>query len=142
MASMYVSGDFELVWPGNLLRTELALLINAQNKLTEWPDRVELLLEDAFASNVPRDLFSNTGASKPSDLWAAPTTSGKSDAQKTFLINLLRHVDDLREPAERVPHWSERRSGAAIRGAVSITASARRWAALLCQTRLVVASVI
>lgn len=44
VASTYTSGDFELVWPRELFRTELASLINAQNRLTDWDGRVELLL--------------------------------------------------------------------------------------------------
>lgn len=121
---MYTSGDFELVWPRDLFRAELANLINAQAKLKDWVERVELLLEDAFMSGVPRDMFTATVGD--TDPWA-PDAKSDPEARKTFLINLLRQVDKLRSPSERAPYWSERRSAPVVRGAISIAAVAREF---------------
>lgn len=88
---------------------ELATLINVQSKSGDWDARVELLLEDAFSSTVPRDDFKTSAAS--SDPWAG--TTAVADGRQKFLVNLLRRVSELPAPSTRVPYWSERRKGAA-----------------------------
>lgn len=45
--------DYELVWPRWLFQAEAAALLNSRDKLSDWDDRCELLLEDAFAGITP-----------------------------------------------------------------------------------------
>lgn len=123
VASIYTGGDFELAWPRDLFRVELASLINTQKELKDWDGRVELLLEDAFATVVPRDMFTNA-KSNAGESWAT-TSRIANDAPRRFLVNLLRQADALREPTERTPYWSERRSTPVARGAITIATVAR-----------------
>jgi hypothetical protein len=112
VTSVYAGGNFDLVWPPDLFRTELTALINGQGKVEDWPARVELLLEDALATGVPRDMFSRLN--EVSDAWSTEPRVPRKDPGKQFLVDLLRRVDQLPQPQERRPYWSERRSGDGI----------------------------
>jgi hypothetical protein len=116
------NADYELTWPAELFRLELSHLINVKSKISDWDARVELLLEDAFSTTVPRDDL-NAAVAKADPWESVPATT--SSSQK-FLVNLLRRVGSLPQPSQRVPYWSERRAGAS-RTALSGTATAREF---------------
>lgn len=57
--------DFALTWPRDVFADELRRLIavaERDGQSAEWTQEVELLLEQAFSSTVPRDDFSRLNA--------------------------------------------------------------------------------
>lgn len=48
--------DYQLAWPRQLFRSEATALVN-NTRGRDWADRCELLLEDAFTGEAPRDEF-------------------------------------------------------------------------------------
>ena len=118
MSSEGSGADYQLVWPRRLFQVEAAELLNSRDKLDDWDDRCELLLEDAFAGVAPRD-----------DLLAESPTKGRTfiDQRKTFLVNLLRRAPSLREATtDRTPYWSERQRSSRP-GALSLTGTVREF---------------
>ena len=47
MSARLAEPDYQLVWPRALFTAEAAKLLN-RRELTDWNDRCELLLDDAF----------------------------------------------------------------------------------------------
>jgi len=81
----------------------------------DWDGRCELLLEDAFVGEAPRDAF-----------MAEPDTERRS-----FLIRLLRRSEMFKEAAVgRTPYWSERRLSSRP-GAVSLAGTVRELARVI-----------
>ena len=118
MSSKGSGADYQLVWPRELFQTEAAALLNSRDKLNDWDDRCELLLEDAFAGPTPRD-----------DFRAEDATKGSSfiDHRKNFLLNLLRRAPSLREAAtSRTPYWSERQHSRRP-GAIALAGTVREF---------------
>jgi hypothetical protein len=103
MAAEETGADYQLTWPRRLFQEETAGLLNSRDKVGRWDDRCELLLEDAFWGDAPRD-----------DFLALPAARGGSvaESRKAFLVNLLRRAPTLREGSnDRAPCWSERQRG-------------------------------
>jgi len=103
MAAEETGADYQLTWPRRLFQEETADLLNSRDKVERWDDRCELLLEDAFWGDAPRD-----------DFLALPAARGGSvaESRKAFLVNLLRRAPTLREGSnDRAPYWSERQRG-------------------------------
>ncbi|WP_433612422.1 hypothetical protein [Prescottella agglutinans] len=115
--------DFELAWPRELLRSELASLINVNSDSQDWANRVEHLLEDAFTDSAARVQFASLGAR-----WSSAT--GRVDERRQFMAEILRHLDSFPEPRQRRPFWSERNAGSAP-GALTIDATAREFDRLI-----------
>jgi len=110
--------DYELVWPRWLFQAEATALLNSRDKLSDWDDRCELLLEDAFAGITPRD-----------DFRAEDATKGRTfvDHRQNFLLRLLRRAPSLREAkVDRTPYWSERQRSRRP-GAVSLAGTVREF---------------
>lgn len=100
------SSDYVLRWPRDLFKRESAELLNSRASTSDWNDRCELLLEDAFISAVPRDDF--RGVSSTGGGW--PSTSQVGPAHQ-YLVGLLRRADNFKEVGRRTPYWSQRRTG-------------------------------
>ena len=64
--------DYVLRWPRQLFKDEVAGLLNKRTRINGWSDACELLLEDAFVDETPRDAF--TAAERASAL-----TRGRQD---------------------------------------------------------------
>jgi hypothetical protein len=95
--------DYQLAWPRRLFQTEAAALLNSYAKFSDWDDRCQLLLEDAFVSGVPRDDF------RAEEITSKSPSSPSSDPRRAFLVKLLRRAPLLREATtDRTPYWSER----------------------------------
>jgi hypothetical protein len=109
--------DYQLIWPRLLFQTEAAALLNNYNKLDDWDGRCELLLEDAFVGEAPRDDFLALEYSRKDPI----------DHRKSFLVSLLRRAPFLTEAAVgRAPYWSERKY-ARRPGAVSLVGTVREF---------------
>ncbi len=100
------SSDYVLRWPRDLFKRETAELLNSRASTSDWNDRCELLLEDAFISAVPRDDFKRVASTGPS--W---TSSSQVGAAHQFLVGLLRRADKFSEAGRRTPYWSQRHTG-------------------------------
>ncbi len=110
MTSAGTGADYQLVWPRRLFQTETAALVN-NTKPKDWADRCELLLEDAFLGQAPRD-----------DFVAEPASE-----QRSFLIRLLRRAPTFKEAVVgRSPYWSERQRSKRP-GAVSLEGTVREF---------------
>jgi hypothetical protein len=59
-------GGPTISWSGldGFFQVEAAALLNSRDKLKDWDDRCELLLEDAFAGVAPRDDFRTEDSTK------------------------------------------------------------------------------
>lgn len=88
---MIAGVDYELVWPRELFRQELALTLETTSY--DRDERIDLLLEEAFAGPGPKDDVKRDGQS--------------------VLFDIRDHIDDLTEAPLRRPRWSERRGGVA-----------------------------
>jgi hypothetical protein len=119
VTDVYAGGDFDLVWPRDLFQTEMTSLVINQTKVSNWSDRVELLLEDAFASGVPRNMFSSRSRYDPR---STTPYFPQDDPGRTFLVELLRGVAGLAEAAARPLYWSDRTSGTLPHAPISIQA--------------------
>jgi len=96
---MMTTGDYEVAWPRDLLRDELGVLINSQTQ-KDWSIKVQLLLRDAFSTNVPVQEFELIPAAEVI-------------AQRKFLASILQNLESFPEATARRPYWSERRTGVA-----------------------------
>ncbi|WP_199339912.1 hypothetical protein [Mycobacteroides chelonae] len=114
------NSDYELAWPRDLFRDELSGLVNAHQQ-SGWAARVELLLEDAFSSDLPSQQFS--GLAGP----GFRVTLNDVDQQRKFLASLLQRLEDLPGPSEQRPYWSERRSGMPNQEVLTLESVVRRY---------------
>lgn len=112
--------DYQLVWSRWLFQQEAAELLNSKARLksVDWDERCELLLEDAFAGEAPRDDFLATVGSD---------SYGASDQRKSFLVGLLRRAPHLNTVAAgRVAYWSDRHHNTQP-GTVSLAGTVREY---------------
>ena len=101
--------DFELRWPRWLFVEEARRLLGSQNHLDElrtsdpmsWTTSTEMLLEEAFTSTVPHDLFNEH---------VIPAFLGDPDriTPSRFLGLLVEHASELSEAIEPRAYWSQR----------------------------------
>lgn len=114
-----IGADYQLVWPRRLFQEETAALVNSRDKVTVWDERCELLLEDAFRGDAPRD-----------DFLALPKAQA-ADTRKAFMISLLRRASSFKEAAnDRAPYWSERQRGSRL-GTLSVAGAVREFVAVV-----------
>lgn len=124
--------DYQLVWPRSLFVAEASRLLNARTE-SDWDDRCDLLLTDAFTSDHldgPAAEF-NRIQPEPMDPWRSKPVA-MTERQK-FLKDLMADADRLHEdPPPKRPYWKDRRGsfqGGDTRW--SIEATAREFVALI-----------
>jgi hypothetical protein len=94
--------DYELAWPREVFRAEAAAVLQLHG--TPWTDDAELLLEEAFASSVPKDDL--RGASRedlPSGLVDGPWSASSNQVSRGFLAKLANCSDALIERSGHRP---------------------------------------
>ncbi|MEO3775459.1 hypothetical protein ABGB16_01130 [Micromonospora sp. B11E3] len=139
---MFDGPDYELAWPKELFVDEAQSLILIGHESTV--SRVELLLEEAFVSSVPKEeyLALPKHASRASfdDPWASsPTAATKPETphvpqldQSTYLDRLIENAHGLKEATSPQPYWNERKgSSSPAPSAVNAEAARRRVVSLL-----------
>lgn len=122
-----VSSDYTLRWPRDLFKREVSELLNRRGTLTDWNERCELLLEDAFVSNVPRDDFQSVAGTLSGYGQGGSSQLGSS---QQFLVGILRRADNYKEVGNRTPYWSERRASSTSR-LITLEAAAREFVRLI-----------
>lgn len=97
--------DYQLVWPRDLFVDELRCIMNRGGQ-------PELLLEEAFAGDAPRQDLNRLGW-RELDLAAPGWAGGDDDASDpgTFLRMLLDQADRLPEYRPPQPYWTDRTRG-------------------------------
>ena len=118
MSARLAEPDYQLVMPRALFTAEAAKLLN-QRGLSDWNDRCELLLADAFVRGYeggPLSEFREIavagfgGGFGGTQGTSAPRSS--MTAKQQFLRDLMGKADQLREDAShRRPYWRERQVG-------------------------------
>ncbi len=97
-ADMFDGADWRLSWPRELFVEEgTRLLANGRLRgpgagvlqTVNWAEEAELLLEEAFAGQEPLQEF-------------------RRSPRYSFLAELLKHADELREEVARRPYWPKR----------------------------------
>lgn len=112
--SRFNEADYQLRWPRSLFVQEASKLLNRRD-LTDWDERCELLLEDAFIGGMsggPLSEFQQVSAGH--DPWGKQQEGAlaRLSPRQNFLRDLMRSADLLREDAShRRPYWSQRRNG-------------------------------
>jgi hypothetical protein len=110
--------DYQLVMPRALFTAEAAKLLN-QRGLSDWNERCELLLDDAFVRGYEGGPLSEfrkiavTGfGGGLDDPWGTSAPRSSMTANQQFLRDLMSKADQLREDAShRRPYWRERQAG-------------------------------
>ncbi len=104
--------DYQLVIPRALFTAEAAKLLN-QRGLSDWNERCELLLDDAFIRGYeggPLSEFREIAVTD--DPWGTSAPRSSMTAKQQFLRDLMGKADQLREDAShRRPYWRERKAG-------------------------------
>jgi hypothetical protein len=119
---VWTSVDYELDWPAELVRAELFALLNSPYR--GWTgDEVELLLTEAFHTEIPAAEFRRLHSAAEWDNDPAPT--------KAWIADLVEHLHELRPHAPPRPYWTARRAGPAAFSAPSPTTAPDRFAALI-----------
>ncbi|WP_206474201.1 hypothetical protein [Dietzia sp. KRD202] len=123
MDSLLREPDFQLVWPRSLFIREATALLNERSR-SDWNDRCELLLADAFEGGWEtgpaadlRDLSREAAQrTSPTDGWglAEPHAQSPSSltAQQRYLRQLIANASKLSEDPIPRAYWMERRLGA------------------------------
>jgi hypothetical protein len=110
--------DYQLVMPRALFTAEAAKLLN-QRGLSDWNQRCELLLDDAFIrgyeggplSEFRKIAVGGVGGGLD-DPWGASASRSSLTAKQQFLWDLMGKADQLREDSShRRPYWRERKAG-------------------------------
>jgi hypothetical protein len=106
--------DYTLRWPWELFAQEGRALASSRPVLvtTPWSERVELLLEEAFATLVPRTDFLESGTRRT---WTASRSDGllvKSSSTlrdpNMFLWALINAAERLPQPVVARPYYAAR----------------------------------
>ncbi len=126
--------DYQLVWPRALFTAEAAKLLN-RRELTDWNDRCELLLDDAFVRGYkggPLSEFRDVTDDFVDDPWGTPGPRSTLTAKQQFLRDLMGKADHLHEDAShRRPYWRERKAGQRAAVVLSNAAVVREFIALM-----------
>lgn len=104
--------DWELVWPRDLLVTEVSRLIRVATAVddhsgtrfptkvsstSDWQDQVILLLDEAFAGPEPQETFREA-------------VQSQSLTGTDFLLKIDRRAPDFRDQTQRRGYWPQRRA--------------------------------
>ncbi|WP_371400852.1 hypothetical protein OHA10_23090 [Kribbella sp. NBC_00662] len=123
--------DYRIVLPRELVRRELQDLTDNVATYSDWADRVELLLEEAFAGGAAKNRFSALRKrAAASDPFVEFGSSATSDGPLRFLASLLASLDSLRAATQRSPYWSERLANGS-KATITVDAAARRYVQLV-----------
>ncbi|KPM51131.1 hypothetical protein ACG83_37605 [Frankia sp. R43] len=134
MIARFVEPDYQLVWPRALFVAESAGLLN-KREMSDWNDRCELLLEDAFVRG-----YAGGPAVEFREVTEPGFGFGSSDPRngqiftrkQLFLRELMVNADGLHEdPPLREPYWRERARGLHGPARLSFTAVARQYVDLV-----------
>ncbi len=111
MTGVIEDAGWELRWPPTLLTSEGRWLLRpAVLRLSDWRDRVEHLLEEAFVGSEARDVFSRTP--KDSRYENDPFGEDPEDLDGlAFLKVTVEAVGRFRPEREVKPYWPERQRG-------------------------------
>jgi len=131
-AVSFLSADYELRWPRELVVRELAGL-RADPDARQRQDRITFLLEEVFLGETPAHDFTVAASRRPvlDDPWGTPPVPPDVDLEdeQGFLDRLIAELPQLREHHEPAPYWPARHGR---QHAVSSTATAaQRFAALI-----------
>jgi hypothetical protein len=124
-ADYFTEPSFELAWPRQLLKTELARLLQRGGafgitRSDAWNAEVELLIGESFVHAEPLGEFNRANNTSVFD--PGPPLSGQDR-----LLALQRHIDALPAVANRPPYWSQRRNGTAPQRKSNLADTARRF---------------
>jgi hypothetical protein len=105
--------EYELAWPRELFVAEAtALLADPSNP--SWLEDAELLLEEAFTSEAPKEYLRTAKSYElPPDLLRDTGSDSPKKVARAFLTHLAASVDKLPERAKRRPYWAARRAAPA-----------------------------
>ena len=96
---MFVGPDWALRWPTSLFVSEaIDLLCGDSATDVDWSERAALLLEEAFASTVPRDEVATVG----------PRLRSSPLDPREFLRQAVAVADTFRPVAPPRPYWHDR----------------------------------
>lgn len=122
--------SYELRWPVDLLRSEIAVLQAYHG--TDWAARAEWLLTEAFADEQPAADFQAAQVTNWQDDWdpLQPALEiGDLRPQRQLLVEVANRADELRPALEPQPFWHQRKATAAGRQTGPDVRAA--WAALV-----------
>ncbi|WP_256790093.1 MULTISPECIES: hypothetical protein [Frankia] len=125
MTARFAEPDYQLVWPRALFVAESAELLNRRD-MSDWNDRCELLLEDAFVHGYaggPVVDFREVTEPGYGFGSSGPRQGQIFTRKQLFLRELMVNAESLHEdPPPREPYWRERARGR--RGPVSLSMNA------------------
>jgi hypothetical protein len=118
----WASVDYELDWPAELVVTELLALMNRPYR--SWTgSEVELLLREAFHTDVPATDFARLHDFAEWDNDPAPT--------RQWISDLVGNVEVLRPYTPPRPYWAQRQASVTPRASPDRTAALQRFADLV-----------
>ncbi|MBL7500968.1 hypothetical protein I6A84_02320 [Frankia sp. CNm7] len=134
MIARFAEPDYQLVWPRTLFKEEASRLLN-KRQLTDWNDRCEFLLEDAFVRGYaggPAVDFRELEEPGYGYGSSAPRSAQALTRKQDFLRGLMTSAGELSEdPPPRVPYWRERMGGPHRPAHMSADALARQYVDLV-----------
>jgi len=101
------SPQYELAWPRELFMAEAAALPEPSHP--NWLEDAELLLEEAFIFNAPKDdLRTTQWYELPPGLLKDRSSASPQKVARAFVAHLVDSADKLPERSARRPYWSVR----------------------------------
>ena len=105
------SPQYELAWPRELFVAEATALPEPSHP--HWLEDAELLLEEAFILNAPKDELRTTQWYElPPGLLKDPSSASPKKVARAVVSHLVNSADQLPERSERRPYWSVRSAAA------------------------------
>jgi|SRR5450631_866626 len=107
------SAEYELAWPRELFVAEAMALPEPSSPT--WFEDAELLLEEAFILNAPKDdLRTTKWYELPPGLLKDPPSASPKKVARAIVAHLVNSAEELPERSERRPYWSVRSTDRAI----------------------------
>jgi len=101
------SPQYELAWPRELFVAEATALPEPSHP--NWLEDAELLLEEAFILNAPKDdLRTTQWYELPPGVLKNGSSASPRKVARAFVAHLVNFADKLPERSERRPYWSVR----------------------------------
>lgn len=109
------SPQYELDWPRELFAAEATALLEDPSN-PRWLEDAELLLEEAFTSNAPKEYLRTAKSYElPPDLLPDTGSHSPKEVARAFVGHLVNSADSLPERSKRPPYWSARRAAGTAR---------------------------
>lgn len=134
MPSTFEAEDHILRWPRELFRGWLAALVNAQQQFSgSWSDEVEHLLDDAFATEHPVEVFRAMPDGSVANPWGSAPTGPRTKLppRRRYLVELLQATDTFPYEVHRRPYRSQRNQSICAPASISVPAAVAHFLAIV-----------